>query len=85
LDGNLTTSSFVDYLIPTASTLPSFGLAATVTPTPTNPLGAKGIGEAGAIGSTPAVLNAVSDALGGADVQVPVSPEQIWRALNRDV
>jgi carbon-monoxide dehydrogenase large subunit len=85
LDGNLTTSSFVDYLIPTASTLPSFGLAATVTPTPTNPLGAKGIGEAGAIGSTPAVLNAVSDALGGADVQVPVTPEQIWRALNRDV
>jgi carbon-monoxide dehydrogenase large subunit len=84
-DGNLTTSSFVDYLIPTASTLPSFGLGATVTPTPTNPLGAKGIGEAGAIGSTPAVLNAVSDALGGADVQVPVTPEQIWRALNRDV
>jgi carbon-monoxide dehydrogenase large subunit len=81
-DGNLTTSSFVDYLIPTASTIPSFGLAATVTPTPTNPLGAKGIGEAGAIGSTPAVLNAVSDALGGADVQVPVTPEQIWRALN---
>jgi carbon-monoxide dehydrogenase large subunit len=81
-DGNLTTSSFVDYLIPTASTIPSFGLAATVTPTPTNPLGAKGIGEAGAIGSTPAVLNAVSDALGGADVQAPVTPEQIWRALN---
>jgi len=75
----------VDYLIPTASTLPSFGLGATVTPTPTNPMGAKGIGEAGAIGSTPAVLNAVSDALGGADVQVPVTPEQIWRALNRDV
>jgi carbon-monoxide dehydrogenase large subunit len=81
-DGNLVTSSFVDYLIPTAASLPSFGLAETVTPTPTNPLGAKGIGEAGAIGSTPAVLNAVSDALGGADVQVPVKPEQIWRVLN---
>jgi carbon-monoxide dehydrogenase large subunit len=52
-----------------------------VTPTPTNPLGAKGIGEAGAIGSTPAVLNAVSDALGGADIQVPVTPERIWRVL----
>jgi aerobic carbon-monoxide dehydrogenase large subunit len=82
-DGNLVTSSFVDYLIPTAVTLPSFGLDGTVTTTPTNPLGAKGIGEAGAIGSTPAVLNAVSDALGGADVQVPVNPEQIWRVLNQ--
>ena len=80
-DGNLLTSSFMDYLIPTAGTLPSFGLASTVTRTPTNPLGAKGIGEAGAIGSTPAVLNAVSDALGGADVQVPVTAEQIWKIL----
>lgn len=81
-DGNLVTSSFMDYLIPTAATLPSFGLGATVTTTPTNPLGAKGIGEAGAIGSTPAVLNAVADALGGADIQVPVTPETIWKALN---
>ncbi|HWB90171.1 MAG TPA: xanthine dehydrogenase family protein molybdopterin-binding subunit [Acidimicrobiia bacterium] len=81
-DGNLVTSSFVDYLIPTAVTLPSFRLDGTVTPTPTNPLGAKGIGEAGAIGSTPAVLNAVSDALGGAEVQVPVTPEQVWRILD---
>ncbi len=81
-DGNLVTSSFVDYLIPTATTLPSFGLASTVTTTATNPLGAKGIGEAGAIGSTPAVLNAVSNALGGVEVQVPVKPEQIWRILN---
>jgi carbon-monoxide dehydrogenase large subunit len=81
-DGNLVTSSFMDYLLPTAVSLPSFGLDETVTPTPTNPLGAKGIGEAGAIGSTPAVLNAVSDALGGADVQVPVLPEQIWRFIH---
>ena len=81
-DGNLVTSSFMDYLIPTAATLPMFGLDSTVTTTPTNPLGAKGIGEAGAIGSTPAVLNAISDALGGADVQVPVTAEQIWKALN---
>ena len=80
-DGNLVTSSFMDYLIPTAATLPSFGLDSTVTTTPTNPLGAKGIGEAGAIGSTPAVLNAVSDALDGADVQVPVTAEQIWKIL----
>lgn len=81
-DGNLLTSSFMDYLIPTAASLPMFGLDGTVTTTPTNPLGAKGIGEAGAIGSTPAVLNAVSDALGGADVQMPVTSEQVWRILN---
>jgi carbon-monoxide dehydrogenase large subunit len=80
-DGNLVTSSFMDYLMPTAGSLPSFGLDATVTTTPTNPLGAKGIGEAGAIGSTPAVLNAISDALDGAEVQVPVTAEQIWRVL----
>jgi carbon-monoxide dehydrogenase large subunit len=80
-DGNLVTSSFMDYLIPTAASLPLFDLDRTVTPTPTNPLGAKGIGEAGAIGSTPAVVNALADALGGADVQIPVTPEQIWRAL----
>ncbi len=80
-DGNLVTSSLMDYLIPTAASMPSFGLDSTVTTTPTNPLGAKGIGEAGAIGSTPAVLNAVSDALDGADVQIPVTPEQVWRIL----
>ena len=81
-DGNLVTSSLVDYLIPSAVSLPMFGLDQTVTVTPTNPLGAKGIGEAGAIGSTPAVVNAISDALGGADVQVPADPEQIWGILN---
>ena len=78
--GNLTTSTFVDYLIPTAAGLPLFELSETETPTPTNPLGAKGIGEAGAIGSTPAVLNAVCDALNRQDLQVPLTPEQIWAA-----
>ena len=82
-DGNLVTSSFVDYLIPTAGSLPMFTLASTVTTTPTNPLGAKGIGEAGAIGSTPAVVNAVADALGVDEIQVPLTPEKIWRALKR--
>lgn len=80
-DGNLVTSSFMDYLVPTAGSLPLFDLDGTVTTTPTNPLGAKGIGEAGTIGSTPAVVNAVSDALGGADVQIPVTSEQVWRLL----
>ncbi|MDP9494191.1 MAG: molybdopterin-dependent oxidoreductase, partial [Actinomycetota bacterium] len=80
-DGNLVTSSFIDYLIPTADSIPMFSLAATVTTTPTNPLGAKGIGEAGAIGATPAVVNAVADALGVDEIQVPLTPEKIWRAL----
>jgi carbon-monoxide dehydrogenase large subunit len=82
-DGNLVTSTFVDYLVPTATSLPSFELAETETPTTTNPLGAKGIGEAGAVGSTPAVVNAVCDALGRQDLQIPLTPEQIWRALDR--
>ena len=81
-DGNLVTSSLMDYLIPTAASLPMFGLDSTVTPTPTNPLGAKGIGETGSIGSTPAVVNAISDALDGADVQIPATAEQIWRILH---
>ena len=79
-DGNITTSTFVDYLIPTASSMPSFELGETFTPTPTNPLGAKGIGEAGAIGSTPAVVNAVCDALGRQDLQIPLTAEQLWRS-----
>jgi carbon-monoxide dehydrogenase large subunit len=83
--GNLTTSTFVDYLIPSATGLPSFELAETETPTPTNPLGAKGIGEAGAIGSTPAVLNAICDALGFQDLQIPVTPRQIWERLRSSV
>ncbi len=81
-DGNLVTSSFMDYLIPTAASLPMFTLDGTVTPTRTNPLGAKGIGEAGAIGSTPAVLNAICDALDIDEMQVPATAEKIWRALN---
>lgn len=79
--GNLTTATFVDYLLPTAAGLPFFELLETETPTTTNPLGAKGIGEAGAIGSTPAVINAVCDALGRQDLQVPLTPEQLWRAI----
>ena len=82
-DGNLVTSSFVDYLIPSAVSLPLFELQSTITPTPTNPLGAKGIGEAGAIGSTPAVLNAVCDALQTDEIQIPLTPEKIWAKIPR--
>ena len=80
-DGNLVTSSFIDYLMPSSVTLPAFELEGTVTPTPTNPLGAKGIGEAGAIGSTPAVLNAVCDALQTDDIQIPLTPEKVWSRI----
>ncbi|MGB8360820.1 MAG: xanthine dehydrogenase family protein molybdopterin-binding subunit [Acidimicrobiia bacterium] len=79
MTGNLTT-----YLIPTASTLPSFTVRHTETPTPENPLGAKGIGEAGTIGSTPAIVNAVIDALapyGVRDLDMPLTPEKIWAAI----
>ena len=83
-DGQLVTGSFLDYAIPRASDLPRFVLSHTVTPTPLNPLGAKGSGEAGAIGSTPAVVNAVVDALsefGVTHVDMMLRPEKIWRIL----
>ncbi|HET6210260.1 MAG TPA: xanthine dehydrogenase family protein molybdopterin-binding subunit [Jatrophihabitans sp.] len=84
-DGNLTTGTFVDYLVPSASDLPSFTTDRTVSPSTTNPLGVKGVGEAGTIASTPAVVNAIVDALrpwGVHDVQMPCTPERIWRAIN---
>ncbi len=85
-DGNLVTSSLVDYLLPAAGQLPSFQLEATFTPSPHNPLGAKGVGEAGTIGSTAAILNAVVDALaplGIEDLDIPLRPEKVWRAVRR--
>ncbi len=85
-DGNLLTASMVDYLLPTASRLPSFRLGETCTPSPTNPLGAKGVGEAGTVGSTPAVLNATIDALaplGVTDLQIPLRAERVWHAIRR--
>ncbi|BCJ28557.1 xanthine dehydrogenase family protein molybdopterin-binding subunit [Actinocatenispora sera] len=84
-DGNLTTGTMVDYTPPTAADLPSFTLDRTETPSTNNPLGVKGVGEAGTIASTPAVVNAVVDALrpfGVADVPMPCTPENVWRALH---
>ena len=84
-DGNLTTGSFVDYLVPSAMDLPHFDTDRTVSPSTTNPLGVKGVGEAGTIASTPAVVNAVVDALrhkGVDDVLMPMTPERVWRALH---
>jgi carbon-monoxide dehydrogenase large subunit len=85
-EGNLTTGSFVDYLLPSAADLPSFVTDRTVSRATSNPLGVKGVGEAGTIASTPAVVNAVVDALrpwGINDVQMPCTPERVWRAVTQ--
>ncbi|HVM63712.1 MAG TPA: molybdopterin cofactor-binding domain-containing protein [Acidimicrobiales bacterium] len=83
-DGNLVTATLADYLVPSAAEFPSFTLDHTVTPSPTNPMGVKGIGEAGTIASTPAVINAVVDALapyGVRDIAMPASPWRVWKAI----
>jgi aerobic carbon-monoxide dehydrogenase large subunit len=84
-DGNLQTTTLADYLVPSAADLPTFVTDRTQTPSTTNPLGVKGVGEAGTIASTPAVVDAVIDALrplGVTDVQMPCTSERVWRAIN---
>jgi len=84
-DGNLTTGTFVDYTLPSAADLPSFTTDRTDTPSTSNPLGVKGVGETGTIASTPAVVNAIVDALrpfGVNDVRMPATPERVWRAIH---
>lgn len=83
-EGNLKTGNFMDYAFPSAAEFPSFEVYSTETPTPLNPLGAKGIGEASTIGSTPAVQNAVIDALahlGVRHIDLPCTSEVVWRTL----
>ena len=83
-DGNPLTANLADYAFPSAAELPSFEVIHMETPTPVNPLGAKGIGESGTIGSTPAVQNAVVDAvahLGVRHIDMPASAEKVWRAI----
>ena len=83
-DGNLVTGTMVDYLIPGAPEIPNMILDRTETPSPTNPMGVKGIGESGAIAAQPAVINAVIDALsheGVTHVDMPASPMRVWQAL----
>ena len=82
--GTLVSGSFVDYLLPTAADTISFELEHTTSPSTTNSLGTKGVGEAGTIASTPAVVNAVVDAIrhfGVADIQMPCTPERVWKAI----
>ena len=82
--GQLTTGTYLDYAMPRADDLPSFEVDRNVTPCPHNPLGVKGCGEAGAIGSTPAIVNAVVDALrplGVKDLEMPLTPQKVWAAV----
>ncbi len=83
-NGQLVTASFMDYAVPKADMLPHYDLGSTVTPSPVNSLGVKGVGEAGTIGSTPCVYNAVLDALkpfGIRDLNMPLKPERVWSAI----
>src|SRR5690606_3953916 len=79
--GQLQTGSYMDYCLPRADDLPDFRVDTTVPPCTHNPLGVNGCGEAGAIGSPAAVMNAVTDALGVDDLSMPATAEKVWRAL----
>ncbi len=82
-DGQLLTATLTDYAMPIAPELPSFETDSTVTLTTVNPLGVKGVGEAGTIGSTPAVANAIADALEVAHVDMPYTPEKLWKIIHQ--
>ena len=79
-NGQLLTASFMDYAMPRADDLPSFQVSHQVTPSPSNPLGIKGCGEAGAIGSPPALINAITDAIGNNMLTMPATPQKVWMA-----
>ena len=81
--GQLLTASYMDYCMPRADDLPSFQVSHQVTPCPGNPLGIKGCGEAGAIGSPPAVINAITDAIGNNNLSMPATPQKVWAALQK--
>jgi carbon-monoxide dehydrogenase large subunit len=84
-DGQLLTGTLMDYAVPTAAMVPHLELDHTVTPSPVNPLGVKGAGEAGTIASAQCVMNAIIDALspfGVKHMQMPATPERIWKAIH---
>jgi carbon-monoxide dehydrogenase large subunit len=81
-DGQLLSASYMDYTIPRADDLPYFTHSTHETLTPSNPLGIKGCGEAGAIGSPPAVINAITDAIGNNNLTMPATPSKVWAAIN---
>jgi aerobic carbon-monoxide dehydrogenase large subunit len=82
-NGQLVTASFMDYAMPRADDVPSFALGFNNVPAPSNPLGIKGCGEAGAIAAPPAVINAITDAVGHEDVAMPATPQAVWRAVQK--
>ena len=82
-DGQLVTASFMDYAMPRASDLPHLEVAMTVTACPSNPLGMKGCGEAGAIAAPPAVINAITDALGHENIAMPATAAAVWKATRQ--
>jgi carbon-monoxide dehydrogenase large subunit len=79
--GQLLTGSYMDYTMPRAADLPFYDVSHHSTPSPNNPLGIKGCGEAGAIGAPPAVINAITDAIGSNDIEMPATPQTVWRAI----
>ena len=79
--GQLLTASYMDYTMPRAGDLPSFKVSTSNTPCPGNPLGMKGCGEAGAIGAPPAVMNAITDAIGTDDLAMPATPSRVWAVI----
>jgi len=80
-NGQLLTASYMDYTMPRATDVPFYNISHNCTPSPNNPLGVKGCGEAGAIGSPPAVINAITDAIGNNDLAMPATPQAVWRAI----
>jgi carbon-monoxide dehydrogenase large subunit len=80
--GQLLTGSYMDYAMPRASDIPHLKIGTVVTACTHNPLGVKGCGEAGAIGSPPAYINALTDALGVKDIAMPATVERVWRAAH---
>jgi len=81
--GQLITGTLLDYCVPRADDVPFFQVGTEVTPCTHNPLGVKGCGEAGAIGAPAAVMNAITDALGVRDLEMPATPERVWRAARK--
>ena len=81
--GQLITGSYMDYTMPRADDVPSYKVEHASTPSPTNPLGIKGCGEAGAIGAPPAVINAITDAIGSEDIEMPATSSRVWAAIQR--
>jgi carbon-monoxide dehydrogenase large subunit len=81
--GQLVTASYMDYSMPRAEDLPNYQIGMTQTRCPSNPLGIKGCGEAGAIAAPPAVINAITDAIGHEDIAMPATPQRVWRALQK--